>query len=264
MRSNAELLQVLAGPDGIDGRQSGAPAGNYLARLEDGAEGLRIGIVEEGFGLGNSMPEVDACVRAAAQSFEGLGAKVETTSIPQHAQGALLTAPLMFDGMFRNVFLGDSLGSGRDDLYSPAYQARMREWREHTDTLAPLVSAVALAGAWSHERYGVAFYGKAVHWARELRRVYDAALEHFDCLVMPTCPVTAPPIPAADAPLGERFARIGETALNTGIFDATHHPAISIPCGEVDGLPVGMMLIGRHHEEALLYRAAFAFEQSRE
>jgi len=45
-------------------------------------------------------------------------------------------------------------------------------------------------------------------------------------------------------------------------FDATHHPAISVPCGDVDGLPVGAMLAGRHFDEATLYRAAYAFEQS--
>ena len=49
---------------------------------------------------------------------------------------------------------------------------------------------------------------------------------------------------------------------NTQPFDHTHHPALSLPCGLSDGLPVGMMLVGRHFEEATLYRAAHAFEQS--
>jgi amidase len=49
---------------------------------------------------------------------------------------------------------------------------------------------------------------------------------------------------------------------NTAQFDLTGHPAISIPCGEVDGLPVGMMLVGRHFDEATIYRAAHAYEQA--
>ena len=49
---------------------------------------------------------------------------------------------------------------------------------------------------------------------------------------------------------------------NTAPFDITHHPAMALPCGMVDGLPVGLMLVGRHFDEPTIYRAAFAFEQS--
>jgi len=45
-------------------------------------------------------------------------------------------------------------------------------------------------------------------------------------------------------------------------FDLTHHPAMSIPCGMIDGLPAGLMLAGRHFDEPTMYRAAHAFEQS--
>jgi len=48
---------------------------------------------------------------------------------------------------------------------------------------------------------------------------------------------------------------------NTAPFDVTGHPAMSIPCGMSDGLPVGMMLVGRHYDESTIYRAAAAFEQ---
>jgi amidase len=50
--------------------------------------------------------------------------------------------------------------------------------------------------------------------------------------------------------------------VNTCPTDVSHHPAISVPCGSVDGLPIGMMLIGRHFDEATIYRAALAFEQT--
>jgi amidase len=49
---------------------------------------------------------------------------------------------------------------------------------------------------------------------------------------------------------------------NTCPFDVTGHPAMSLPCGLVDGLPVGMMLVGRKYEEATIYRAAWSFEQA--
>ena len=53
-----------------------------------------------------------------------------------------------------------------------------------------------------------------------------------------------------------------EMITNTAPFDITHHPAMSLPCGMVDGLPVGLMLVGRHFDEMTIYRAAHAFEQS--
>lgn len=49
---------------------------------------------------------------------------------------------------------------------------------------------------------------------------------------------------------------------NTCPFDITHHPAMTLPCGMVDGLPIGLMLVGKHFDEATIYRAAYAFEQA--
>lgn len=49
---------------------------------------------------------------------------------------------------------------------------------------------------------------------------------------------------------------------NTCPFDVTGHPAMSVPCGLVDGLPVGLMLIAKHYDEATIYRAAYDFEQA--
>jgi len=119
-----------------------------------------------------------------------------------------------------------------------------------------------LAGAHVDRQQGARFYQKAVNQARVLRQAYDRALAEADVLLMPTTPMVATPLPAPDAPILESFQRSAEMTPNTQPFDVTHHPSLSIPCGRVDGLPVGLMLTGRHHDEAMLYRAAYAFEQS--
>jgi amidase len=77
---------------------------------------------------------------------------------------------------------------------------------------------------------------------------------------MPTLPLKATPIPAADAPLEEQIARAFEMIPNTAPFDVTGHPAMNVPCAMSAGLPVGMMLIGRHGGEPAILRAAHAFE----
>ena len=69
-----------------------------------------------------------------------------------------------------------------------------------------------------------------------------------------------PLLPSADAPRELTLQRVFEMIANTAPFDATGHPAMSIPCGESDGL--GLMLIGKHRDESTIYRAAHAFEQS--
>jgi amidase len=78
---------------------------------------------------------------------------------------------------------------------------------------------------------------------------------------MPTLPMKATRLPADDSPIGEIVARALEMIPNTSPFDVTGHPAMSVPCGMVDGLPAGAMLIGRHYAENTIYRAADAYEQ---
>ena len=86
--------------------------------------------------------------------------------------------------------------------------------------------------------------------------------QSYDLLLMPTTPMKATPLPAPGASREEYVARALEMITNTAPFDITHHPAMSVPCGMVDGLPVGLMLVGRHFDEPTIYRAAHAFEQS--
>ena len=73
-------------------------------------------------------------------------------------------------------------------------------------------------------------------------------------------PRTAAELPAPGASREEQFEKAVETIVNTAPFNLTGHPALSMPCGAVDGLPVGVMLVGRHFEEKTIYRAAQALE----
>jgi amidase len=101
-----------------------------------------------------------------------------------------------------------------------------------------------------------------VNLSRRLRAAYDAALADHDLLLMPTTPMTSRPMPEPGVTLAEYAATALDTLGNTAPFDVTHHPSISIPCGLAEGMPVGLMLTGRHFDEATVYRAAHAFEQA--
>jgi amidase len=262
VRDNALMLQAIAGPDGIDPRQSGEPAPSYTKGIEDGIEGLRIAILSDGFGVPGSQREVEAKVRGAATLLSKLGAHVSEVSVPIHREAGRLTLPLLVEGMYRTVLRDDGQGVGRLDRFVPGFGARARRWRERAGELSPLVVLMALAGAFADREYGTRYYGLAVEQARRVRAAYDAALAEHAILLLPTTPMVAPPIPGPDAGLAERVMRASEPSFNTQPFDVSHHPAISVPCGLVGDLPVGMMLVGRHGDEATLYRAAFAFEQA--
>jgi amidase len=105
-------------------------------------------------------------------------------------------------------------------------------------------------------------YAKAMNLSRKLTAAYDATLESVDLLLMPTLPLKATPIPPADAPRKLVVQRAHEMFPNTAAFDITPHPAMTIPCGLSDGLPIGLMFVGRQYEESTIYRAAYAFEQA--
>jgi amidase len=75
-------------------------------------------------------------------------------------------------------------------------------------------------------------------------------------------PMKATPIPPPDAPRDLYIQRAFEMVPNTAPFNASGHPAMSIPCGMSDGLPIGLMLIGKYYEESVIYRAAAAFESA--
>ena len=85
-------------------------------------------------------------------------------------------------------------------------------------------------------------------------------LSSYDLLLMPTTPMKATPLPERANGLDLWTQRAFEMLANTAPFDVSGHPSMSIPCGMSDGLPVGMMLTGRHFEESTIYRAAGAFE----
>ena len=113
-------------------------------------------------------------------------------------------------------------------------------------------------------RYGFQYVTRAMQALPLVRAAYDRALEQVDVLVLPTTVTTATPLPPPDAPADVVLASAFAPLTNTIAFNSTHHPALSVPCGMAGGLPVGMMLVGRHWEEGTLYRLAHAFEQQQD
>jgi amidase len=260
VEDNALLLEVLAGPDGLDPRQYGGQSQPYREALGRGTGRLRIAVVEEGFGHPQSMAASDALVREAAERFKGLGASVETVSIPLHRLGPAIWLPVAAEGATMQMMLGNGFGFNWQGLYVTSMMDFHSQWRTRADELSDTLKNTMLLGHYMVKHHRGHYYGKAQNLVRRLRAAYDSVLAAYDLLLMPTLPMTATKLPQDDAPISEILQRAFEMLPNTAPFDCTHHPAMSLPCGRVDGLPVGLMLVGRRYGESSIYQAAAAFE----
>ncbi len=266
-RSTADcalLLEVIAGADGYDPRQLPTEREAYTKALGTGVAGLRIGVVAEGFGWpAVSEADVDEQVRRAAARFEQLGATVSAVSIPYHRDGQHVWTGIAIEGAAELMLKGNSMGTNWKGHYTTSLlEAFARGWQAQPNDLSETTKLVLLLGQYLQDNYHGRWYAKAQNLARALRHAYDRALEDVDLLLMPTLPMKATPLPARDASREEYVARALEMLPNTSPFDVTGHPAMNVPCAMAAGLPVGMMLVGRHFGEITVLRASHAFEQS--
>lgn len=259
---NALSLEVMAGYDNLDGRQRQLQVHKYTQAVGKDVSGMKIGIVDEGFGMPYSDKDVDECVLAAAAKFSELGASVERVSIPIHPAGIAVWSTIFTDG-FRGMLQFNGLPSNIDTVSSPALWQAAEGCMKRLDEMPQNAQIMLLFGQYL-ERYNGYYYGKAKNMKHRLASAYDNALDKYDLLLMPTS--SGKPmqnvVSLAEATLEQIMEQTLNAIFNTCQFDATGHPAMSIPCGERDGLPIGMMLVGKHFDEPNIYRAAHAFEQS--
>jgi len=260
VRDCALMLEVLAGADHIDGRQQRHKTQSYTAALEHGVQGLRIGVVREGFKRPDSEDGVDEIVCRAIDQLKDKGAIVEPVSIPWHSYGASIWLPIGTEGPFMNMVYGPGVGYGTNGAYLLSYMKALEGWQGHANELPPTIKALLLSGQ-VMAKHGGRLYAKAQNLRRRLRQEYDIALAKCDVLVMPTTPMTAPKITPGDASVIDILTRSWEMLGNTCPFDLTGHPAISVNCGELDRRPVGFMVVGRHYDESLVLRVANSVHQ---
>ncbi len=258
----ALLLTVLAGPDGRDPRQpTEIAAVDYRAALTGDVAGLRVGILTEGFGLPRSLPEVDDLVRSAARRFTEIGCTVGEISVPWHRNAIHVFTVIITDGATYQMLDGNGYGLGVDGLYDPELMAHFASQRHvKADQFASTIKATALCGHYGLKTLGGASYAKARNLVPQVRAAYDAALAQYDVLVMPTVPGTADTLPAGSPQDVALLERTLGKAVNTAPMDITGHPAISVPAGLVDGLPAGMMIVGKRFDDTTVLKVAHTFE----
>jgi amidase len=261
----AALLQAIAGRDEGDPRQRAVPTVDYVAavdRATGSLAGTRLGVVAEGFGEEIGIePETAEAVRETIDRLRALGAEPVEVSLPEHLQAGGIAFIGFVEGMTNLMETGGNGYSWRgrywDDL-APALAAGLSE---HAQALSPQMKVTLIAGRWLRSRYSGALYAKAQNLRPWLRNAYDRALAGVDVLLLPTTPWRAHEL-APEPPLADKVLRGWANLSNTYPTDMTGHPALSLPLAAAAGLPVGVMLVGRHFDDAKLLSIAATCERA--
>ena len=208
------------------------------------------------------MTKVDECVQKAIKRLALLGASIDESSVAEHVNGPAIWGAIVTDGYWQSL-KSNGLGYNYDGVYSPSLFHAMSSVTSRVDEMPINGKLLMLLGKYM-ENYNGQYYAKAKNQVHTLSVAYDRALDNYDLLLMPTTVRTASKNPAslAEASNDEVMASAFGNTFNTCQFNATGHPAMSLPCGLRDELPVGVMLVGNHFEEPLIYQVAHAYEQS--
>lgn len=258
VEDSAYVLQAIAGYDGNDSTSAKVDIPDYVSALTGDVKGLRIGVPKEYLGQGID-PKVKEAVLEALKQFESLGATWEEVSLP-HTEYAVATYYLLasseassnlarFDGVRYGV-----RADNPDNLIDLYRKSRSQGFGQEVKRRIMLGTYALSSG------YYDAFYLKAQKVRTLIKQDFDNVFEKFDLIIGPTAPTPA-------FKIGEQVGDPLTMYLNdicTIPVSLAGVPAISVPCGFADGLPVGLQIIGKAFDESTVLRAAHAFEQHTE
>lgn len=254
----AYVLQAIAGHDALDSTSADVEVPDYSAFLTGEVRNLRIGVPREYLGDG-IQPAVKEAVMNALKLFEQLGATWEEVSLPHTSYAIAAYYLLGSSEASTNMARLDGVRYGAraedaDDLLELYHKSRSQGF-------GPEVKRRIMLGTYAlSSGYYDAYYVKAQKVRTLIKQDFDQVFEKYDLLLGPTVPTTA-------FKIGELLADPLTMYMNdilTVPASLAGVPAISIPCGMSDGLPIGMQLIGKAFAESTILRAAHTFEQHTE
>jgi len=255
----AIVLNAIAGYDGRDSTSVPYPTPDYTQCLTTELNGLRIGIPKEYFVEG-MQAEVETAMRAAISKLEELGAKVEwEVSLPHTRYGLAAYYIIAPSEASANLARYDGVKYGfsyqnADSMWEALEKTRQYGFGDEVKRRIMLGTYALSAG------YYDAWYLKAQKVRTLIRQEFDQAFAKFDALVTPTSPTVPFKIgEKIDDPLQMYLSDVCTLPINiAGV------PAISIPAGFADGLPIGMQVIGKPFSEETILKIAHAYQQATE
>jgi len=233
---------------------------NPTDALDEGVDDITIGVIEEGFV--EADPSIEEATRDAIDSLSDEGASVNELSIPWHSDAWYVQVALMIEetaGRARTEYVGHG-ARGQYDVQLADTFGRAR--RAQADDLPARLKFSILMGQYLADEYYGRYYAKAQNLRSEVTEAYNDALADVDVLAMPTTPKPASEISETDARIEQQSLK-PVIYSNTKPFNATGHPATSVPCSlTTNDLPVGLMLVGARFDDATPLRVAHAYQRA--
>lgn len=256
VRDNAMVLNAIAGHDPKDSTSVPFEKPDYTEFLVNDIKGLKIGIPQEYFGQGIDRG-VAKVLQEAIETLKGLGAEVAECSMP-HTEYAMPTYYLIAPAeCSSNLARYDGVRYGHRSQNNEDIISMFRKTR--AEGFGAEVKRRIMLGTYAlSSGYYDAYYLKAQKVRTLIKQDFDKALEKFDVLLSPTAPTPAFKLgEKLTDPLSMYLSDICTVPLNLAGL-----PGISVPAGFVNGLPVGLQLMGKAFAEGMLYRVAYTFEQN--
>ncbi len=252
----ATVLEAIAGNDPHDSTTYASPVPNYTANINKPVKGMKLGIPKEYFVAGMEAG-VESSIQEAIRQFEKLGMEIHEVSLPHTKYGLPVYYLLLFAEASANLArmdgtrFGLSVSDGAKDVIDIYLKTRHEGFGDEVKRRI-MLGAYALSSG-----YYDAYYLKAQKVRTLLRRDFESAFASVDLLVAPVCPTTAFKIgEKTDDPLEMYLSDIYTVATNpAGV------PALAVPCGFSNNMPVGMQLIGKHLDEQTLFQVGHAYQQ---
>jgi aspartyl-tRNA(Asn)/glutamyl-tRNA(Gln) amidotransferase subunit A len=255
----ALVLNAIAGYDSKDSTSSPQPTPDFTQCLTADIKGLKIGIPKEYFVEG-MQPEVASAIRAAITKLEELGASIEWEVTLPHSSYALAVYYIIAPSeASANLARYDGV------KYGFSYSDTKNMWQAMEKTrevgFGAEVKRRIMIGTYALSAgYYDAWYLKAQKVRTLIRREFDQAFTKYDALVTPTSPTVPFKIgEKMDDPLQMYLSDVCTIPVNIAGL-----PAISIPAGFADGLPIGLQIIGKPFAEESILKIAYAYEQATE
>lgn len=256
VEDNAYLLEAISGLDPMDSTSANVDVPNFTKSLTGDVKGLKIAVPKEYLGEGVNG-SVRQSVLDALKVLEGLGAVWEEVSLP-HSKYALATYYLLSSSeASANLARFDGVRYG---YRSPNAETLLDLYKNtRAEGFGDEVKRRIMLGTFAlSSGYYDAYYKKAQKVRTLIKQDFEKVFEQYDVIIGPTTPTPAFKIGEnIDDPMTMYVNDILTIPVNlAGV------PGISVPCGFDGGLPLGLQIIGKHFDEACVYRVAHAFEQA--
>jgi len=259
VRDCALLLSVISGHDSRDSTSVNLPSKDYLSSLIDDVKELKIGLPREFFEEGVEE-EVKGLVLKAADKFEELGASCHEISLSTMNYALAAYYIIAMSEASSNLARYDGLRYGYHDENNEGDFDTVFSRNRRIGFGAEVRRRIILGTYALSAGYFDQYYMKALKIRTLIRRDFEKSFKHVDVIIGPTMPVLP-------FDIGERIddpLKLYMCDILTVPANLTGCPAISVPCGFVNGLPVGLQIIGRPFDEETILRVAYTFEQNTE